>query len=77
MRISGSVEGLRNSVIEALEGIYDLEVPQNRLWTEELVNTLAALSGAINREIAIYLDRKGHITDVCIGAKMPSSRINL
>ena len=67
MRISGSIEGLRNSVIEALEGVYDLEVPQNRLWTEELVNTLAALSGAINREIAIYLDRKGHITDVCIG----------
>ena len=67
MSISGNIEGLRNSVIEALEGIYEIEVPQDRLWTEELVNTLSILSGAINREIAIYLDRKGHITDVCVG----------
>ncbi len=67
MSISGSIEGLKNSVIEALEGIYSLEVPQDGLWTEELVNTLSSLSGAINREIAIYLDRKGHITDVSVG----------
>ena len=67
MSISGSVEGLKHSLIQSLEGIYDLEVPQDRLWTEELVNTLSSLSGAINREIAIYLDRKGHITDVSVG----------
>jgi GTP-binding protein HflX len=67
MNISGSTEGLRSSVIEALEGIYDLEIPQDRLWTKELIDTLSALTGTINREIAIYLDRKGHITDVCIG----------
>lgn len=67
MDISGSTEGLKNSIIQALEGIYDIEVPQDKLWTKELVDTLSNLSGAINREIAVYLDRKGHITDVCVG----------
>lgn len=67
MNISGSVDGLRNSMIAALEALYDVEIPQDRLWTEELIHTLADLSGAMNREIAIYIDRKGRITDVCVG----------
>lgn len=67
MNISGSTEGLKNSIIEALESIYDLEIPQDRLWTEELIHTLSALTETINREIAIYIDRKGHITDVSVG----------
>lgn len=67
MDINGSTEGLKNSVIEALESIYNLEIPQERLWTEELINTISSISGAINREIAVYIDRKGRITDVSVG----------
>ncbi len=67
MDISGSTEGLKSSVIEALEDLYSLDIPQDKLWTEELINTLSEISGSINREIAVYIDRKGHITDVCVG----------
>jgi GTP-binding protein HflX len=67
MDISGSTEGMKSSVIEALEDLYSLDIPQDKLWTEELINTLSEISGSINREIAVYIDRKGHITDVCVG----------
>ena len=67
MDINGSTEGLKNSVIEALESIYNLEIPQEKLWTEELINVISSISGAINREIAVYIDRKGRITDVSVG----------
>ncbi len=67
MDINGSTEGLKNSVIEALESIYNLEIPQEKLWTEELINTISSISGAINREIAVYIDRKGRITNVSVG----------
>jgi len=67
MEINGSTEGLKNSVIEALESIYNLEIPQDKLWTEELINTISGISGAINREIAVYIDRKGRIIDVSVG----------
>jgi GTP-binding protein HflX len=67
MDINGSIEGLKNSVIEALEDLYDLDIPQDKLWTEELINRLSEISGSINREIAVYVDRKGRITDVCVG----------
>ena len=67
MDINGSTEGLKNSVIEALESIYNLEVPQEKLWTEELINTISSISGETNREIAVYIDRKGRIIDVIVG----------
>lgn len=67
MDISGSTEGLKSSVIEALEDLYNLEIPQDKLWTEELINKLSEISGSTNREIAVYADRKGRITDVCVG----------
>lgn len=67
MNISGVTEGLKKSIIEALERIYDFEVPQDMLWTKELADTLAFISGEINREIAVYIDRKGRITDVSVG----------
>ncbi|MGI6085028.1 MAG: GTPase HflX [Acetivibrionales bacterium] len=67
MDINGSTEGLKNSVIEALESIYNLDIPHDKLWTEELINTISSISGAINREIAVYIDRKGRVINVSVG----------
>lgn len=67
MTVNGNTDGLRKAVIEALEGIYELEVPTYMLWTEELINALASISGLIKREISVYVDRKGRIVDVSVG----------
>lgn len=67
MEISGNTEGLKRSVIEALEYLYELDIPQDRLWTEELISILSKVTGSINREIVVYIDRKGCVTDVCVG----------
>lgn len=67
MEISGNIEGLKNTILNEIEGLYNISVPQGRLWTNELIENLSAISGTINREIAVYLDRKGHVTDVCVG----------
>lgn len=67
MDISGNTEGLKSSIIKALEDLYDLDILQDRLWTEELINKLSEISGSINREVAVYADRKGRITEVCVG----------
>jgi GTP-binding protein HflX len=67
MKVNGSIEGLKKSTLVAIEGIYDIAVPQDMLWTAELIDTLAFLSGSIRREIAVYIDRKGRVTDVTVG----------
>jgi len=67
MKINGAVDGLKKSIVKELESLYDMDVPPDRLWTEELINKMSAISSAINREIAIYIDRKGQIKDVSVG----------
>lgn len=67
MEIGGKVQGLKKSLIQALEDLYELEIPQDMLWTQELVTRLSRLSGAMNREIAVYFDRKGRITSINVG----------
>jgi len=67
MEIGGNVQGLKKSLIQALEDLYDLEIPQDMLWTQELIIRLAGLSGAMNREIAVYVDRKGRIFSINVG----------
>jgi GTP-binding protein HflX len=67
MRVNGEIDGIRQSTLEMLDSLYDLRLPQDQLWNIELLEILAAATHQINREIAIYLDRKGRITDVGVG----------
>lgn len=67
MEIGGNTQGLKKSQVQALEDIYGIELPQNMIWTRELIDKLCGLTGAINREIAVYSDRKGRIINVIVG----------
>ncbi len=67
LRVNGEVDGVRQSILSVLDSLYDVRMPQNQLWTLELLETLAEVTAFIGRELAVYSDRKGHITDVRIG----------
>ncbi len=67
MRVNGEIEGLKKSILEALDALYDIRIPQDLLWTEELIDIICRISSAINREVSIYIERKGRITDVSVG----------
>ena len=64
-RVHGNTEGLRASVLEALDRLYDMT--EDGFLSHELMKYLAALSSAMNREIAVYLTRDGEIVDVSVG----------
>lgn len=67
MRVNGETEGLKKSVLEALDALYDIRIPQDLLWTKELIEEVSRISSSINREVALYLDSKGRVTDVSVG----------
>ena len=67
MRVNGETDGIRQSILDTLDSLYDMKLPSDRLWTEELLDILCTATSHINREIALYADRKGRITDVAIG----------
>lgn len=65
--IYGNVEGVRNSLLDKLEKIYELDLPKENIFTEELVDIICSATEQIEREISIAVDRKGRILGVAIG----------
>lgn len=67
MQIHGDLTGLRNSLLAQIETLYDFTVPMGQLLTVELAESLLKFTEQMNREIAVYINRKGKILQVAIG----------
>ena len=65
--ILGNLKGVRNSVIEELQTIYDLRLDGGQLLTRELALKMADITDYINREISVYINRAGQVLSVCVG----------
>ncbi|MGL4991204.1 MAG: GTPase HflX [Sarcina sp.] len=65
--IYGKVEGIRNSVLNRLEEIYDISVPKYSVFTTEIVDIISQVSADIEREVSVAISRKGKVISVAIG----------
>ena len=65
--ILGNTEGLKNNTIAILEQLYQLRVPPWQLVSQEIAVQMAQVTSAINREVNIFLDRKGTVLSVSVG----------
>lgn len=65
--VLGDIKGLRKSIIARLEELYQVVVPSSQIITVELGQVMAEISSEINRELAVYLNRRGVVTLVAVG----------
>ena len=65
--ICGDLEGIRKVWKEELETLYDFTIPYGQTATEELLMVMAKITGALGREIAVYINRRGQIIQVAVG----------
>lgn len=65
--INGNLESLRESILNELENLYDLEYDRAEFVPGELAEKLASLTDRMNREISVYINRKGNIMDISVG----------
>ena len=72
--LHGNLEGIKKSTLAEIKALYDEPVPAGSFVPYELLEKLCGFSGALNREIALYISRYGDIVDVIIGY---SDRIDL
>lgn len=72
--IRGNLEGIKKIYIQTLEELYELDFPKGILISLEVLGTICRISGTINKEISVYLNRRGKIVDISIG---DSSTVNL
>lgn len=67
IRVKGNIESLKTSTLVELEELYDFKSDREEFVSLELTEKLAELTERINREIAVYLDRKGKVLEVSVG----------
>lgn len=65
--IYGNIDGIRKTVLEELEKIYEMKIEKNEIINEELMNVLCKLTEQLNREISVGISRKGGIIAVSVG----------
>ncbi len=65
--VHGNLNGIRETMIDRLSALYDVQLEDEQFLSHSLMQELAALTGIIRREIAVYITRDGEIVDVCVG----------
>lgn len=65
--IHGELDGIRKSFLTRIEELYDFSVPFGQVITSELAQKMIEITADMNREIAVYINRRGLITAVAIG----------
>jgi len=65
--IYGNIDGVRDSVLNVLEDIYEIRQCKDSIFTEELVEVLRNITLKLQREVSVAINRKGKVVSVGIG----------
>ncbi len=65
--ITGNIEGIRNTILDKLEEIYEINTDKNYTLNLQVIDILCAITEIINREISVAIDRRGNVINVSIG----------
>lgn len=65
--IYGNTDGIRKTILDRLDTIYDVKVPKYAIGSEELFQNISEVTSIINREVSVAIDRKGKVVSVTIG----------
>jgi len=65
--IHGEIDGIRKSILNRIEQLYEFSVPFGQVITLELAQKLLEITADLKRELAIYLNRRGQVTAVAVG----------
>lgn len=65
--VVGNTKGIRDSILTEIHKLYEYKIPGGYIITGDLGIKLAELSRMINKEISLYINRNGTISDVSIG----------
>lgn len=77
--IYGDIDGIKKSVLDNLKTFYQIIVPSHQIITFDVARRLLDFTRQLNKEIAIYINRRGNIIKIAIGGtknvSLPEVRI--
>ena len=66
--IHGNIEGIRESILQEIEKLYDTQFFRDEFLPDRLLNMLVRFTEALNREMLVYLSREGEVLEIAIGS---------
>lgn len=67
MMIRGNLDGIKKAYINELNELFDIVCDKNILVSAEILEVICRISSNINKEISLYINRRGSIVDVAVG----------
>ena len=67
LKPTGNLNGLKPAQLDALQRIYRRRVDPTLVTTSELAQTLCHFSADTNRQVGVFINRRGEITQVIVG----------
>ena len=65
--VRGNLEGIKKIYIEALDRLLEKEMDKNYIIDLDVMKEISRISSEMNREISIYVNRRGKVVDVAVG----------
>ncbi|WP_177503336.1 GTPase HflX [Anaerosinus sp.] len=78
--IYGDTDGIKKSILDNLKTLYQMTIPSYQIITADLARSLLDFTRQLNKEIAIYVNRRGNIIKIAIGGiknvSLPEIRVS-
>lgn len=65
--VHGNIAGIKRTLLEEMAALYALRLENSQFASFELLERMAAYTGALGREVSVYIARDGRIVDVSVG----------
>ncbi len=65
--IKGNIDGVRDRILETLEGIYEIKSQKYEIANIEIIEIIKSVTEEIDREVSVAIDRRGRVSEVAIG----------
>ena len=66
--IRGNIEGVRQSILDELEKLYDTDWARDQFLPDRLLSALVRYTDQLNRELMVYMSRDGSVLEISIGS---------
>lgn len=65
--VTGNLKGLKNKTILEIRDLYDIAPVESSIFDDILLQKMAEITGKIERELAVFVNRRGKVVNVSVG----------
>ena len=65
--VDGNTDGIKKCYLEELDYLHKIKTSKEEVCNLDIINVISRISGIIDREISVAIDRRGNVVSVAVG----------